>query len=308
MKIEEIKVQKIDCDALLLMDDDEMKKYIPAFGDRLAVVAYCKKKQGQRVSHSVLDKLKKKLNRKRGARVNSDSYVNASTTKSSKTEDRQTIEYKRIELGWKHFDSECKQYKQVRSQNGGGCRQLRVSVVWGKDDIIKEGKSLFFHKGKSSKGHVNDLLFTVQDFRNIEMGNETIEDVYKATCVKLLRLYVCTKSHVDTMSDEEEIVMGKSSSPSTTFELDETLPEPKNTSTPSNLDSAHIDNSGISGVVEVIDDVEHDNCSQEVVASAVEHPTEEILVSAIDLDLGASTVASEPAVHDVADTREEAVT
>ena len=227
------------------MDDTSMKKYIPAYGDRLAAVSFCKKlqkKTSTEPTSTVLDRLMTKLSSRRRKNQSDDSD---SHSKSSKGNTNAQKKNRRVELGWLDYDEIDQSYKQVRSQKGGGTRQLVVGKNEGEDVILETGKMLFFPNGKSKKGTVDEFTFSVQDFRGCGMGTSTIAELYEETSVKILRLYVCTKhSHVnqplsseDSSCDDDselrkspniydsdgEVKLGKASNDKV-FPLDDTLP------------------------------------------------------------------------------------
>ena len=44
-------ILQIDCMAILEMEDSDLKKFIPAYGDRLATVAFCRKQNENAAPH-----------------------------------------------------------------------------------------------------------------------------------------------------------------------------------------------------------------------------------------------------------------
>lgn len=94
---------QIDCSALLEMNDESMKDYIPAYGDRLAAKAFCRVKENKNQKHSsLIEKIKSKLSRKRKC-------DDIPSNKNAEKQDR------RVELGWQDYDEGTKEYKQIRS-------------------------------------------------------------------------------------------------------------------------------------------------------------------------------------------------
>lgn len=61
---------------------------------------------------------------------------------------------RRVELGWQDYDEGTQEYKQIRSQNGGGTRQLRVPKTHRVKEMLDTAKQLFFPQGKSKKGRL----------------------------------------------------------------------------------------------------------------------------------------------------------
>lgn len=111
------------------------------------------------------------------------------------------------------YDENLQVYKQVRIHQGGETCHLKLSKEASSEEVLKEGKRLFFPDGGSIVGKENDFDFYVQDFRGITVANSncTVNDLYQQTEVKMLRLYVCTR-HKEKNGSSDFI------------DLDETLP------------------------------------------------------------------------------------
>ena len=75
---------------------------------------------------------------------------------SHKARGRPKQSIRNIEMGWIHTDNEVT--KQVRAKQGGGTRKVPIDIQSGYDEILKQGKALFFPEGTSSKGHEYDFM------------------------------------------------------------------------------------------------------------------------------------------------------
>ena len=137
---------QIDCHVVSLMEDNTLKEYLPAYGDRIATMAFCKKStttpgtSRDTSKSSLLENLQKRLDRKRhGEDIdNSTSRRNLVGNKHAKKE------LKRVELGWMHFDAKLNSYKQVRGVSGGGTRHIKIDANQSIQNILEVGKEFFF--------------------------------------------------------------------------------------------------------------------------------------------------------------------
>ncbi|KAL3048029.1 hypothetical protein OYC64_006751 [Pagothenia borchgrevinki] len=152
-----IEEQKIDRDVILLMEDAQLANYLPSYGDRIAPFNFCKHNTNtSKRKEGLFDKLRQKL-RKEGHRKEEVPETSRKSRRKAKQSTRN------IEIGWVHTID--KVTKQVRAKQGGGTRKVPINVHGGFNDILKEGKGLFFPEGKSSKGHESDFKFDVWDFK-----------------------------------------------------------------------------------------------------------------------------------------------
>ena len=68
---------------------------------------------------------------------------------------------RKIELGWKHFESHAQGFVLVPLAKGGGTRTISMPATSNRLDLIQEGKALFFPKGESIFGRVEDMSFSL---------------------------------------------------------------------------------------------------------------------------------------------------
>ncbi|KAF3844213.1 hypothetical protein F7725_013554 [Dissostichus mawsoni] len=127
-----------------MMEDAQLANYLPSYGDRIALFNFCKHHTNtSKRKEGLFDKLRQKLKlRKEG---HSEEEVPETSRKSRR--------------------------KAKQAKQGGGTRKVPINVHGGFNDILKEGKALFFPEGKSSKGHESDFKFDVWDFKKNPFPN-----------------------------------------------------------------------------------------------------------------------------------------
>ncbi|XP_041834214.1 uncharacterized protein LOC121635197 [Melanotaenia boesemani] len=193
-----IEEQKIDKEVIMLMEDVQLAQYLPSYGDRVALFNFCKlntnpskRKQG------LFEKLREKLKlRKETHREEEEPDT------SHKAKSRAKRSTRNVEIGWIHTDNEVT--KQVRAKQGGGTRKVTMKIQAGYDEILKQGKDLFFPEGTSSKGNESDFEFDVWDFKQNPLPKEVlIESIYSTVKLPILRFYLATKPKRREESDDE---------------------------------------------------------------------------------------------------------
>lgn len=186
------------------MTDEQLREYLPSYGDRLAVMGFCRRKgEESRVRKSKLfERLRGKIARNRGDPV-SQSGPKPSTSNAEKSK-------RKVELGWLHFREEG--FVQVRTKKGGGTRKINVQKDTKKQDLIDEAVGLFFPNGKNVMGSISDFDVDLTDFQqhSLEAGT-TVGEMYDLTRLTTLRFYLTTKkkavveNSVSTVQGREEI-------------------------------------------------------------------------------------------------------
>lgn len=106
-------------------------------------------------------------------------------------------------IGWLHKEN--KGIKQVRARQGGGTRKLQINVQAGYDDILKEGKALFFQNGVSTKGQESDFEFEVWDFKqNLLPKDLSVGTIYNTVKLPMLRFYIATRPIINLTEESSE--------------------------------------------------------------------------------------------------------
>lgn len=171
------------------MEDAQLANYLPSYGDRIALFNFCKRQtQSSKRKQGLLEKLREKLKLRKENHTGEEEPETSNKTKKARAK---TLT-RNIEIGWVHTDG--KITKQVRAKQGGGTRKISVNIQAGFEEILKQGKSLFFPDGESSKGHESDFEFDVWDFKQNPFPKDvSIEMIYNTVKLPLLRFYISTQ-------------------------------------------------------------------------------------------------------------------
>jgi len=104
-----------------------------------------------------------------------------------------------VELGWLNYDSGI--YKQVRTRRGGGTLKVQVDFTQTVGDFLAVAEELFFPNGTSVLGPRSQYDTIMGGFDGCPIESQlTIDDVYKRTKLKMLRMYLLTKRVVTNNS------------------------------------------------------------------------------------------------------------
>ncbi|KAA0723155.1 hypothetical protein E1301_Tti005274 [Triplophysa tibetana] len=188
------------------MSERELAKYIPCYGDRVAVVAFCRKTQDSISNRDRKSNLFERL-RKRVCTTSTKEEHRQHISKRYAGNSNAKKKSKRVELGWMNFSARENDFKQVRSAKGGGTRHVSMDVKSTVRDVQKLAERLFFPNGKSKHLELTSLDCSIRDFSHRMVESEfTIEDLYEETKVKILRLYLFTKSNdIESTAENSDI-------------------------------------------------------------------------------------------------------
>lgn len=107
--IQTLENEKIDASVISLMTDEELKTYLPSYGDRLAVFGFCSRKS------ALFERLKSKLSKRKLSEE--DGSSTRQEEHSQTTHKRNALKRNRkIEIGWMHYDEDTEVFKQVRAR------------------------------------------------------------------------------------------------------------------------------------------------------------------------------------------------
>lgn len=187
------------------IDDNHLSKYFPKFGDRIALINFCKKRKTNHRKDGLLKKLKDKLKKKR-YRSNSSSDDEKPESRSPSVRLKLT---RQIELGWLHYDVDGR-LRQVRTKQGGGTRKVDVPKRANKMYILEKGVALFFVNGVSSKGKKEEFDFDLLDFQQNPFTLDlTVEEMLKISGFSKLRFYVTTCKKSTRSQENKTELLGK---------------------------------------------------------------------------------------------------
>ena len=193
------------------MDDDQLQRYLPRYGDRVAATAFCRRLQldGEDNDHLTTKEKREGLFEK--VRVNIQNH-NQQKRKGKNSRSESLVGNRnakkvacKLRCGWLNYEN-CK-FKQVRETNGGGTREMCVDSETTVSELLVTSKELFFPGGISKKGDVIDFEHFICDFneRTIPL-DATVEKMYEEYKVKDLRIYLATKKKKkeNAISSEEK--------------------------------------------------------------------------------------------------------
>lgn len=194
---------QVDCETVLIMDDDTLKSFFPALGDRLAVKSFCQKSLKKPQKQSLLEKLKRKINTKNNVGADqagpstSKPSNDGQTPSAAKKPHKNQKQTRFIQIGWLVEENQ-NQRKQVRAKLGGGCRKIEISKQATKEDILQRAISIFFDYG-NAVGKRENFTFDIVDFKhNVIEDDLTVGEMYALTGLSVLRFYL-----VSTKKTEE---------------------------------------------------------------------------------------------------------
>ena len=173
------------------MTDEELKHYLPSYGDRLAVFAFCRRRDNSPCNTRktrLFERLKNKLSTRKSCEGQPSQKKNAIKT------------IRKIEMGWMHYDNEKRVFKQVRAKRGGGTRKLNVSKDAQKRELIQDAARLFFPNERNSLGSLTDFELDLTNYQEVPLDEvTTVGKLYQETKLPLLRFYLTTqtKEHND---------------------------------------------------------------------------------------------------------------
>ena len=92
-------------------------------------------------------------------------------TKSKRKKlERKKQKTKRVQVGWKHFREEAKDYVLVPLSKGSGSRYATLPISISRMEVMKFCQSMFFPNGKSHYGDASELEFSIGNFHNEQVG------------------------------------------------------------------------------------------------------------------------------------------
>lgn len=147
------------------MTTEQLTKYLPRYGDCLAVIAFVKQQlvlnNAPNVSHTRKQSLRDRLIAKLQGKRKTDEHLRRSVPQEGNTNAKKIS--RKIEIGWLHWYGVYGALKQVRSPSGGGTRNVHIEVNTKISELLQVAKGLFFPAGNSKKGSEEQFEFYVSD-------------------------------------------------------------------------------------------------------------------------------------------------
>ncbi|XP_032446109.1 uncharacterized protein LOC116737195 [Xiphophorus hellerii] len=205
--------EKIDTNVIQLMTDEELKNYLPSYGDRIALSGYCKRKENGPPSSrksKLFERLKSKLGKRKTA--HEDGCGMEKEEQSETTVKKNALKTKRkIEIGWLLYDEEQQAFKQVRARRGGGTRKVDVSKDAKKSEIIQMAIGLFFPNGRNREGSIADFEMDLKDYQEVAIDDKiTVGQMFHVTKLTILRFYLTTHKKKANQSVSQDEVLSSS--------------------------------------------------------------------------------------------------
>ena len=202
-------VSQTDRSVIMIMTDDQLKDYLPQFGDRLALRYFCNRSVNTnnaaasndttKRKQSVLDRLRKKLCIRPPDATSSDclntsgdATVDKLSRASRKTSHKNALKNTRlVEICWINVDSTVR--RRVKLADGGGIRKVSVAKNSKATDLMSVATSLFFPHGKSKFGMLSEFQCVLLDFREDSVKSHvTVGEMYDTSKLPLLRFHLQT--------------------------------------------------------------------------------------------------------------------
>lgn len=194
---------QIDVHVLSVMEDEDLKKFFPSYGDRIAISDYCKRTQKSfKQKEGLLEKLKKKLDsyRNKEEKKNVSDVEESGQLERLRKKYKVTNEYRQIFIGW-FCSRDGNKPIQMRTKQGGGTRAVKILRTSSASDILEEAVKLFFPNGRSSCGRKEKFNFHLLDFQQKKLPLDiTINEMFELTRLTRLRVYLLSKRKVDTIT------------------------------------------------------------------------------------------------------------
>ena len=184
------------------MSEEDLAKYIPHYGDRLATVAFWRNSHQLDTGAARRSHLLNRVRAKSSA-MDSRGVKRMGTSEKMQGNKNAKRPLKRVEIGWMNFNKIKNEFKQVRAVKGGGTRHVSVDGYTKVSEIQLLAESLFFPNDFCKSLMLESDHRSILDFSQGEVNqNCTVDDLCEKNKVKLLRLYLYTKNH-DHSKDEE---------------------------------------------------------------------------------------------------------
>ncbi|KAK0134209.1 hypothetical protein N1851_030221 [Merluccius polli] len=186
------------------MSDQDLSKYIPHYGDRLAAVAFCRNSYNPTPGTSRRSQLLERI-RANVCAPDSKAVKRAENLEKLKGNKHAKRKVRRVEIGWMNVREKDNDFKQVRTVKGGGTRHVSVDRYTTVREIQEMAESLFFPNGLYKSLKLEDHVRGIRDFSQNKIDQDcTVEDLYEKNKVKMLRLYLYTKRHTQDQGNSTD--------------------------------------------------------------------------------------------------------
>jgi len=197
----------------MLMTDEQLKAYLPRYGDRLALRHFCSSgnavvsgsndDRDKKRKSSVLDRLRKKLCIPPPA---NDSGCTDFTADRRQPPSRNACKPTRmIEVCWINVTKGVG--KKVKPADGGGVRKVSVAKDCTAVQLLSVATNLFFPNGMSKLGRLCEFSCRISDFCEQPVKPDmTVGEMYNETKLPMLRFHLHTAAtDVAYVSDDDSL-------------------------------------------------------------------------------------------------------
>ncbi|XP_033729918.1 uncharacterized protein LOC117319190 [Pecten maximus] len=203
---EKMKYEKIDEESIKDMTEEDLKEFLPKYGDRIALrslIAKRRKHKGN-AKMSLLEKLKHKLKRNQTEEEAGPSLSTLSEGSTSSYSKNALKNQRIIEFGLMVFDVSSHLYKSIRAKKGGGVRKTKVSKHNCKADLLQAAKEIFLN-GQFGYGNPDEFECDIMDYKQVSLEeNITVGEIIDSTKLQKLRFYLALKRKTDIASDSDD--------------------------------------------------------------------------------------------------------
>ena len=195
----------------MLMSDEQLKGYLPRYGDRLALRHFCSSgnavvsgsNDDKKRKSSVLDRLRKKLCIPPPASASGCTDFSADMRQPpSRNACKPT---RLIEVCWINITKGVG--KKVKAADGGGVRKVSVGKDCKDDQLLSLATNLFFPNGMSKLGQLCEFSCKMLDFCQQPLKPDmTVGEMYSETKLPMLRFHLHTAPTDATyLSDDDSL-------------------------------------------------------------------------------------------------------
>lgn len=125
-------LSQIDREVILLMEDADLAKYLPSYGDRIDLKHFCRRQTpSAKRKLGLFEKLREKMKLRKAANEDEEEPQTSNKKESCKAKSCK----RNIEIGWLHEENGV--IKQDRARQGGGTRKLQINAEARYDDMLK---------------------------------------------------------------------------------------------------------------------------------------------------------------------------
>ncbi|KAK3097777.1 hypothetical protein FSP39_013093 [Pinctada imbricata] len=215
------------------MNDRELSKFIPLYGDRIALRSFLQKEEANKRRRSkvtLVTSLRQKLKEMRRSKTkNTEGSITDGSDDHEEHDDRNpfkgnqnaTKNTRKVKLGIKVNVDNC--FVSVRTKKGGGPRDIQTPKTAKKKDLIEQGKMVYFGStGHSKLGDVKDYDFDMQNYEEeIFDDKKTVGELYEETGFSKLTFYLLLTPSAESLP---EITLCKRKRPNDTDSQDLSFP------------------------------------------------------------------------------------